>query len=764
MWGAVLLLAQFSQSSTGELHLEVTDASGTPLESVVEVVSDANQFHASLTTNEHGVLIARRLPFGVYRVVVTLPGFATAEAVVEIRSAIPTEEHVVLNLAGPPAQVTVTPDETLQSSRDTARVDRLGRAALSERVSALPGRSMLEAVNTQPGWLIEANGVLHPRGSEYQTQYVVDGLPFTDNRSPAFAQGIEADEADSINVLTGGYPAEYGRKLGGVVEVVTGGSAQQGLHGRVVVSGGSFDTKGGDAALEYVRDKMSLAVAAGAGETDRYLDPPVEENLTNHGSLAHAAVRLETDLSSQDRFGFILRGGETHFLVPNELVQEAAGQRQDRDSSEIAGQFSYQRVVSSNVLGDVRAMVRDLSAALWSNSAATPILAAQDRGFREVYVRATVSVHHGDHELKAGGDVDLTRIREQFSYLITDPGQFDEGTPLTFAFQGRATGRDASLFLQDQVRVGGWTINAGLRWDRYQLVVNAMGVSPRLGVAWSWPSADLVVRASYDRAFQTPAIENILLSSSPSVAMLNPIVVRLPVPPSRGNFYEAGFSKGLWRHLRLDATYFSRREDAFADDDLLLNTGVSFPIAYRHATIDGTEVKLDVREWGRWSGFVSYTNLLGVGELPITGGLLLGAEAADALPSSARFAISQDQRNTVSGRVSYRIAPPVWVALGGAYGSGLPVEFDGSQADALATYGPRIVDRVNFEIGRVRPSFSLDASLGMLLVKKGARDVRLQIDARNLTDQLNVINFAGLFSGTAVAAPRSVAARVLTSF
>ena len=76
---------------------------------------------------------------------------------------------------------------------------------------------MVDLLNNQPGWLLEANGVLHPRGSEYQVQYVIDGIPIFDNRSPAYAQSLGVEEFESINVRTGNYPAEYGRKLGGVI-------------------------------------------------------------------------------------------------------------------------------------------------------------------------------------------------------------------------------------------------------------------------------------------------------------------------------------------------------------------------------------------------------------------------------------------------------------------------------------------------------------------------------------------------------------------
>ena len=103
-------------------------------------------------------------------------------------------------------------------------------------------------------------------------------------------------------------------------------------------------------------------------------------------------------------------------------------------------------------------------------------------------------------------------IRESFGYQITDPGQFARGTPQVFTFADGRHDREQALFVQDQLRLGAWTVNAGVRWDHYHLVVDESAISPRVGVAWSWPAADLVIRASFDRAFQTPAIENLLIA------------------------------------------------------------------------------------------------------------------------------------------------------------------------------------------------------------------------------------------------------------
>ena len=765
-WGFVLLLtmAQFGQSNTGEFRLRVTDAGGLPLESAVELVSEASQLREHLTTDPQGVLVAKRLPFGTYRVAVSREGFSPFITLIEVRSALPTDYQVTLSLAPLQTQVTVKPEDTLLDPHQTMTVNRIGADTLQQRTMALPGRSLPDLVNTQPGWLLEANGILHPRGSEYQTQYVIDGLPLTDNRSPAFAPEIDADDVHAMSILTGGYPAEYGRKLGGVIEVITAGQARRGFHGSVAVAAGSFATKSGDVTSAYSGERTTLSVSAGLAATDRYLDPPVEENYTNHGTTSHVAVHFERDLTDVDRLGVIVRRGDARFLVPNEYLQQVAGQRQDRDSGETAGQFSYQHILSTRMLADVRGLVRDLSASLRSNPASTPILARQDRGFRELYLNGALSGHIRVHEWKAGGDVNVATIRERFGYQITDISQFDPDTSPIFSFDAAQPDREQALFVQDQMRFGAWTVNAGIRWDHYRLVVDDSAISPRLGIAWSWPAADLVLRASYDRAFQTPAVENLLLASSPAVDTLNDSVLRLPVRPSRGNFYEAGFSKSLFGSLRLDVSHFSRTMSNFADDDLLLNTGVSFPIAFHTARITGTEAKLELPLWRAFSGSVSYARMRGIGDLPITGGLFLGDEATTLLASTDQFAVSQDQRHTVRGRASYQVTPAAWVALAASYGSGLPVEFAGDRAQAVAQYGTRIIDRVDLDSGRVRPSFSLDASAVLMLAKAKTRELRLQLDVRNVTDRLNVINLAGLFSGTALAPPRSVAVRLRAEF
>jgi hypothetical protein len=154
-----------------------------------------------------------------------------------------------------------------------------------------------------------------------------------------------------------------------------------------------------------------------------------------------------------------------------------------------------------------------------------------------------------------------------------------------------------------------------------------------------------------------------------------------------------------------------------------------------------------------------------VGQGPVTGGLFLGDKAANASDTS-KFPISQDQRNTVRAHVRFQAVQRLWFAASAGYGSGLPVNLDRpiDLNAALAQYGASILNKVNFAAMRVRPNFSLDASAGATFYHKEGKDVSVQLEANNLTDRLNILNFASLFSGTAVAPPRSVSARLKAAF
>jgi len=243
----VVLLAAakiYAQSNVGELRLKVTDPAGLGVKSSVELVSEVNQFRSTYSTDAGGNLEAKLLPFGIYQIHVARPGLAPFADSLEIRSAIPVVYHVKLVLALTTTAVVVSSQPTLIDPYRVGEINRIGSQTLQERESSIPGRSVVDLVNSQPGWLYEGNAVLHPRGSEYQTQFVVDGVPLTDNRSPSFGSAIEANDVQSLSIFTANFPAQYDRKMGGVVEISTLKDSRPGWHGKVMVVACPFSSRG----------------------------------------------------------------------------------------------------------------------------------------------------------------------------------------------------------------------------------------------------------------------------------------------------------------------------------------------------------------------------------------------------------------------------------------------------------------------------------------------------------------------------------------
>jgi len=754
------------QSDSGELRLKLTDPSGHGVQTHVQVLSEANQYRTTLETDEAGTLDIQRLPYGIYRLVIDQSGYAPVSETIAIRSSLPAGHTISLKLPTMNQTVSVTAGSTLIDLEQPGSVNHIGSAFIQRRLGSIPGRSLQDLINSQPGWLYEGNAVLHPRGSEYQAQFVVDGIPLTDNRSPSFGPEIEADSVQSMSIYTAGIPAEYGRKMGGVVELNTVQDSQPGFHGEAVLSGGSFVTAGAFARGQYIWGGNTLGGSASGSMTDHYLNPVVPQNYSNTGTLGDFSVHYQRDFALSNRLGISVRNEAARYDIPNEQVQQSAGQRQTADNIETMGIAYYEHIFSPHTLGDIRGMVRDNANDFNSNPESTPIKTFQHNNFREGYFRSTLTADRGKNEWKFGIESDNTFLHENFSYIITDPTQFSAGTPLTFAFQGQRPDLEQSAFVEDQVQLGKWTIAAGLRWDHYQLLLNKQALSPRFSIARYFPSADLVMHFSYDRVFQTPSFENLLLSSSTQVESLDPAVfLRLPVQPSEGDYYEGGLNKMLFSRVSLDINYFRRFMGNYADDDQIENTTISFPIAFRKAIIYGAEGKIYAPDWHRFSGFLSYSWMVGNAWNPVTGGLFLGDDATQAEEQlTGHFPDSQDQRNTVRGRLSYQVRPRLWVAGGVQYDTGLPFEFDGDPATVLAEYGQQVLDRINFSRGRIYPSFLVNASAGADVYRSERVNLQLQADGQNLTNVLNVIDFGGLFSGNAIGPSRSLMLRLTATF
>ncbi len=798
-------LPMLAQSTTGELRLTVADPAGAGVSATVGLASEGTQYSQTFVTNQQGEVDAKRLPYGIYHLQIQAKGFAEVSEPIDIRSALPLDRTIRLQVAAVSESVKVTDTNTLIDPYRPGSVNEIGSEQIQKRLTAIPGRSIQDLVNTQPGWLYEGNAVLHPRGSEYQTQFVVNGIPLTDNRSPSFGpEPAEAENVESLKIYTAGIPAEYGRKMGGVVEINTLQNGRPGLHGQFTLYGGSYDTASGSTEDQYTWGKNTLGVIGSGNMTSHYLNPVVPENYTNNGTTARFGGNYERDLTDNDRLTFIVVHELARYQIPNELVQQngaylpnqdndtgcppvppdeepddcvfiPGGQLQTGGNFETMGSVAYQHIFSPDAMGWVHFMARDNSNDYQSNPASWPLIATQHNYFNEVYFNSSVAVHHGRNEWKIGVESDNTFLHENFNYVIPycanldnpqcpiNLGILDSGA-VTFAFQATRPDLEQAAYVQDLIRLGNWTVSAGLRWDHYQLLLNQNAVSPRVAASRFFPTLNLNIHGAYDRIFQTPSNENILLSSSPEAEALDTSVpaVQLPVPPSHGNYYELGLTQALWNKLRVDANMFRRDVNNYADDSQILSTGISFAISFQKAILYGGEAKVEIPHWGPFSGFVSYSYIVGNAFYPVTGGLFLGDDTQN--PTTGHFPDSQDQRNTLRARGRYQITPRLWLALGADYNSGLPFQPDLTPQQYAIEYGQVVINHLNFTRDRINPYFTQNATVGADLYQREKLGVHFQADMANASNTLELIDFGGLFSGNAIGPARQYTFRLVATF
>ena len=214
------------------------------------------------------------------------------------------------------------------------------------------------------------------------------------------------------------------------------------------------------------------------------------------------------------------------------------------------------------------------------------------------------------------------------------------------------------------LRLGNWTFSAGLRWDHYQLLLNQNAFSPRVSVgrylSFARHGASCLLR---------PHLSDAVLRKHPDfqfsqIDALSDEFLRLPVRPSLAITTKVALPKPC-QPAALDVNVYRRDVRNFADDDQLLNTGVSYPIAFDKAVIYGAEGKISLVRLGNLTGYLSYSYMVGNVWFPVTGGLFLGDDVDDAINDQhGHIPNSQDQRNTVRTRFQYQLKPRLWVAAG----------------------------------------------------------------------------------------------------
>jgi len=317
-------------------------------------------------------------------------------------------------------------------------------------------------------------------------------------------------------------------------------------------------------------------------------------------------------------------------------------------------------------------------------------------------------------------------------------------------------------------------LDLGVRYDNYKLLISEQALSPRVGFAYYVPKTKITFRASYNRLFQPPPAENLLLASSAEAAAISPIAVLQgvttvnPVLPDKEHAFEAGAQQLLTQFFRLNLTVYQKRIVNFSDKDQFFETGVIFPIAISSGRVTGEEVRLESTEIHGFRSFVSYANARAYGVTPVNGGLFLGEDPQDLFLDGLKFANDHDQRNEAQFNLSYNNHKSgLYIICNGRYDSGVPADLErGTTLARFVAQGfdPRLYNELDFQRGRVKPRMILDFSVGADLMQKERVSMNIQFDVQNLTNELFLYNFESVFSGTHVGYPRLFSGRLSFRF
>jgi hypothetical protein len=729
------------------------------------------------------------LPPDQYTVTAVIDGFSPFTAAVTLRSAVPRELTIVLTLASQSATVEVRPEAPLVDPTLTGTRAQVSFVGIEQLPAPVGSRGIESALLSLPGFAQNANGAIHPRGAHNQMTFVLDGLPISDQLTGAFANALDGGLVQSAELWTGNVPAEFGAKVSGVVVITSksGVGVRRAGTGDLTLAVSEFGTWHGSVQGGGERGRVGYFGSATAMRTDRFLDQVSLDNWHNRGGFGRGFARTDIRLGDGEVLRAHVMGGRSGFELANLRSQEANGQDQRQRLGDVAGWVGYTRMLGPTSTVELVGGHRRTAAELLPSSGDTPVTADQDRGLATTTVTARLSRLWGGQTLRVGADVLRFGVDESFSMALTAPDFNAPGSPgyneslvpydLTrggtpFVFDDDRSGRHVSGFVQAQLQHGPLSLTLGLRHDDYALLVRAHATQPRVGMAWALPASAGVARLSYNYNFQTPPLENLLLSSSAEAAGLAPQSVKealggavQPIAPERQHVLEVGYQRALGRIASLDLAGYWKHSRDQQDNNNFFDTGIIFPTALAEIDVRGAEARLVFPDRRGLGGSLSMTTSRAISTPPFTGGLFLGQDAITLL-TAGPFYIDHDQRLSLHGTARWQSRSGLWFGGAVRHDSGLVANpSDPAQVAADPDFADLLpyVD-LTAAVPRVRPRTIVDLLGGLDLRRGGERVWSLQLQVTNLTNRTALYNFQSVFVGTRLVQPRTVAVRVKRSF
>ncbi len=320
--GAVLhpaLSASAQGGNAGFVHGDVTDPSGAVIpNATVHITNAVSGFDHTTSTDALGQFGFSNVPFNPYRIEVSANGFAPSSQMVEIRSSVGTSVTLILQVAGASQTVTVQAGGDLIENDPTFHtdVDRdlFLKVPLESQSSTL---SSLVTLST-PGVAADSNGLFHGLGDHASNSFSIDGQSITDQQSKVFSNQLPADAVQSIEVISGAPPAEFGGKTSLVIVATTrSGEGITTPTGNISASYGTFGSSTGGFNLSYGGKSWGNFIEADGLNTGRFLDPPEFTVFHDKGNEENFFDRVDYSFSQADSVHLDLNYSRSWFQTPN---------------------------------------------------------------------------------------------------------------------------------------------------------------------------------------------------------------------------------------------------------------------------------------------------------------------------------------------------------------------------------------------------------------------------------------------------------------
>ncbi len=304
----------------------VADPSGAVIPgATVTIHNPVSGLERTVTTDASGNFSFQNVPFNPYHTTVTAMGFASWVQDVDVRSSLPISLKISLQLAGATSTITVESAGDLLENDSTAHTD-VDRQLIQD----LPLESASSSVSSlvtlaSPGVSADSNGLFHGLGDHAENSFSVDGQPITDQQSKVFSNQIPIDSIQSLEVIDGAPPAEYGDKTSLVIDVTT--RSGQGMtipHGAVTGSYGAFGTSNLDFNLGYGGQNWGNFISASGLNSGRFLDPPEFVVLHDKGNEENIFDRFDYQVTKADSLHLNLGFSRSWFQTPNSFDAEFA--------------------------------------------------------------------------------------------------------------------------------------------------------------------------------------------------------------------------------------------------------------------------------------------------------------------------------------------------------------------------------------------------------------------------------------------------------